>query len=244
MNQGQSGVLDFIVELERRKTINETWQFFMEFSAHFGLQFGGLAEMPSAGERLEDTTVCLSWPDEWHQRYLERNYLYSDPAYLHLARSIDPYTYSEVLACPDYSKAQRRIFDECSEFNMKEGLLVPIIGLRTGVALISVSGDNPAPSLRDRAELHLAAIYTHAQVRLLSKRRQQSLPLLSARERECLQWVAAGKTDWEIGEILAISEKTANAHIERVKQKYCVSTRMLAVVYAMRSGIIQVPTTD
>jgi DNA-binding CsgD family transcriptional regulator len=64
--------------------------------------------------------------------------------------------------------------------------------------------------------------------------------VLSVRERECLQWVAAGKSDWEIGEILSISAKTANAHIEHVKQKYRVSTRMLAVVYALRSGAIHV----
>ena len=237
-------VLDFIVGLERLKVVDESWQHFMQFTGRFGFEFGGLAEMPGPGERLEDTTLCLSWPDGWHKRYLEKNYLRNDPAYLHLARSVDPYTWSETLACPDYRKSQKHIFREASEFKMNEGLLVPIRGLDTGIALISISGSNPTISPRDRAELHLAAIYTHAQVRLLSKRRTRPLPGLSARERECLQWVAVGKTDWEIGEILSISEKTANAHIEHVKQKYGVSTRMLAVVYAVKRGVIHMPTAD
>jgi LuxR family quorum sensing-dependent transcriptional regulator len=242
MGVGYPSVLDFIVRLETLKSADEAWEFFMQFSAGFGLEFGGLADMPGPGERLEDTTLCLSWPEEWRQRYFEKNYLHSDPAHLHLARSVDPYTWSETLACPDYTKAQKHIVYEASEFNMREGLLVPILGLGTGIAMITIAGSNKRLDLRERAELHLAAIYTHAQVRALSKRPMRCLPKLSARERECLQWAAAGKSDWEIGEILSISEKTANAHIEHVKHKYSVSTRMLAVAYAARSGVIHLST--
>jgi DNA-binding CsgD family transcriptional regulator len=64
------------------------------------------------------------------------------------------------------------------------------------------------------------------------------VPPLSERERECLSWVATGKSDWEIGEILSISEKTANAHIERAKTKLGVPTRMQAVVMALHAGAI------
>jgi LuxR family quorum sensing-dependent transcriptional regulator len=85
------------------------------------------------------------------------------------------------------------------------------------------------------------AIYAHARIRQLSpQRRYVPLPSLSERERECLHWASAGKTDWEIGEILSISEKTANAHIERAKRKYNVATRVQAVVLALRAGEIQV----
>jgi LuxR family quorum sensing-dependent transcriptional regulator len=234
-------VLDFIERLQKLRSAGEAWELFMKFSAGFGLEFGGLAERPGPGERLEDTTLCLSWPDEWRKRYFEKNYLPNDPANLHIAHGIEPYTWSDTLACPDYTKSQRRIVHEASEFNMREGLLVPILGLGTGLAMVTVAGSNRKLALRERAELHLAAVYTHAQVRTLTKRRQRPLPLLSVRERECLQWAAAGKSDWEIGEILSISEKTANAHIEHVKQKYRVSTRILAVLYALRAGAIRAP---
>jgi len=234
-------VIEFVVELERTKSVDESWRHFMDFAARYGLEFGGLAEMPGPGERLEDTTLCLSWPQEWRQRYFAKKYLANDPAHLHLAHGVDPYTWSDTLACPDYSKSQKRIVHEAGEFGMKEGLLVPIVAMGSGIAMISIAGSNRKLNLRDRAELQLAAVYTHAQIRLLSKRRTPPLPALSARERECLQWAAAGKSDWEIGEILSISEKTANAHIEHVKRKYRVSTRMLAVVYAVNRGVIQVP---
>jgi DNA-binding CsgD family transcriptional regulator len=65
------------------------------------------------------------------------------------------------------------------------------------------------------------------------------VPSFSRRERECLQWYAAGKSEWEIGEILSISEKTANTYLERAKQKFGVATRKQAIVAALRNGVIQ-----
>jgi DNA-binding CsgD family transcriptional regulator len=61
---------------------------------------------------------------------------------------------------------------------------------------------------------------------------------MTARESEILAWVAAGKSDWAIGRILNISGKTVNFHVENAKRKLGVSTRLQAVMAAMRSGLI------
>ena len=63
---------------------------------------------------------------------------------------------------------------------------------------------------------------------------------LTDREMECLQWIAAGKSDWQIGKILNISQKTVNYHVENVKRKFGVATRIQAVVAAMRQGKLAV----
>jgi DNA-binding CsgD family transcriptional regulator len=61
---------------------------------------------------------------------------------------------------------------------------------------------------------------------------------MTARESEILAWVATGKSDWAIGRILNISEKTVNFHVENAKRKLGVGTRMQAVIAAMRGGLI------
>jgi DNA-binding CsgD family transcriptional regulator len=61
---------------------------------------------------------------------------------------------------------------------------------------------------------------------------------VSGRESQVLRWVAAGKSDWEIGKILRISEKTVNFHVQNAKRKLGVGTRPQAVVAAMREGLI------
>lgn len=61
-------------------------------------------------------------------------------------------------------------------------------------------------------------------------------PLLTARERECLKLAVEGKSDWEIGDKLSLSEKTVNTYIQRVKAKYGVATRTQAIARALETG--------
>ena len=61
---------------------------------------------------------------------------------------------------------------------------------------------------------------------------------MTARESEVLAWVAAGKSDWAIGQILNISGKTVNFHVENAKRKLGVGTRVQAVIAAIRGGLI------
>jgi DNA-binding CsgD family transcriptional regulator len=52
---------------------------------------------------------------------------------------------------------------------------------------------------------------------------------VTARESEILSWVAAGKSDWAIGQILKISGKTVNFHVENAKRKFGVGSRAVQI---------------
>jgi LuxR family quorum sensing-dependent transcriptional regulator len=60
---------------------------------------------------------------------------------------------------------------------------------------------------------------------------------LTTRELECLRWVAAGKTDWEISVILSISSATVRFHIDRARVKLGASTRSQAVARVALLGL-------
>jgi LuxR family quorum sensing-dependent transcriptional regulator len=53
-----------------------------------------------------------------------------------------------------------------------------------------------------------------------------------------MRWVAAGKSDAEIAEILSISPGTVTLHVERAKRKLDAFRRTFAVVKAVRCGEI------
>jgi DNA-binding CsgD family transcriptional regulator len=53
---------------------------------------------------------------------------------------------------------------------------------------------------------------------------------LTVREEEVLQWLASGKTDRDIGEILGISPRTVHKHLQRIYEKLGVETRTAAVM--------------
>lgn len=61
---------------------------------------------------------------------------------------------------------------------------------------------------------------------------------LSGRETDCLQWAAAGKTSWETGVILGVSERTVNFHLQNACRKLSVHNRRAAVATALRGGLL------
>ncbi|MBX2857810.1 MAG: response regulator transcription factor [Cellvibrionaceae bacterium] len=57
---------------------------------------------------------------------------------------------------------------------------------------------------------------------------------LSKREAEVLRWIAQGKTNREIGQILEISPRTVNKHLEQVYEKVGVENRTTAACVAIQ----------
>lgn len=61
---------------------------------------------------------------------------------------------------------------------------------------------------------------------------------LTPQELECLRWCKDGKTNWEIGEILRISEKTVEFHLTNVMKKLGANNRISAVITGIKAGLI------
>jgi CheY-like chemotaxis protein/DNA-binding CsgD family transcriptional regulator len=57
---------------------------------------------------------------------------------------------------------------------------------------------------------------------------------LTPRETEVLSWVAKGKTNRDVGDILGMSPRTVNKHLEHVFEKLGVETRSAAAALASR----------
>ena len=64
------------------------------------------------------------------------------------------------------------------------------------------------------------------------------LAQVTARETDCLAWASRGKTNWEIGEILSVSENTVRYHLKNVFRKLGAKSRSEAVAQAARGGLI------
>jgi DNA-binding CsgD family transcriptional regulator len=79
--------------------------------------------------------------------------------------------------------------------------------------------------------------YGQAGLDLLASR--DGRPLLTNRENQCLRWVAAGRSDPQIGMILGLSANTIHAHIESAKTKLGANSRAQLVLRAVMAGILR-----
>lgn len=129
-------------------------------------------------------------------------------------------------------------------------------GYRTGIAMalhmpegrhfmLGVDRDQALPRQPDAlqrlvADLQLFAVHAQAAaLRLLvPEALQPERPSLTPRELEALHWTMEGKTAWEVGAVLGISERTAVLHVNNAMHKLGCTTKHQAVLKALRLGLI------
>jgi DNA-binding CsgD family transcriptional regulator len=91
-----------------------------------------------------------------------------------------------------------------------------------------------------QSTVHIAALYFHVHARRKLESRVEIGRLhLSPREISCLQWLAFGKTMWDIGEILGISRRTVVFHLENARFKLNAVTLPQAVAHALARRLIE-----
>jgi DNA-binding CsgD family transcriptional regulator len=100
--------------------------------------------------------------------------------------------------------------------------------------------DDPAEMTRLTAALCLFAVHAQdaALQLLLPGKGPLGAPSLTPRELESLRWTMEGKTAWEMGCILGISEQTAGRHIHNAMRKLDCVNKTQAALKAVRFGFI------
>lgn len=204
-------------------------------------------DLPLAGSKLDELNqselVALSnYPDEWIQAYIDRNLVEVDPVILASMMADVGFRWSEVPDLIEMTPTQLEIWDMGREAGIADGFTVParIVGRGAGSCNFAVG---PATEL-PRANFLMAEIVGihsfHAARKIVEHNYSDGDKLrLSPRQRDCIELVGRGKTDWEIAQILGISPATVKDHIDDARRKYGVSKRVQIVLRAAFEGQIQ-----
>ena len=91
------------------------------------------------------------------------------------------------------------------------------------------------------ADLQLFAVHAYegAARILIPTAQEPGTSPLTPREVETLRWTMDGKTAWEVGNILGISERTAVLHVNNAMHKLGCVNKHQAVLKALRMGLIR-----
>jgi DNA-binding CsgD family transcriptional regulator len=207
---------------------------FEEF-AHGGYEAG----QPAA---LAHQYVVTSYPVQWRELYVGRGYVEIDPVVSYCASNLLPATWDRITRRERaQQKKSREMMEEAARFGLKHGIAVPIHAGHANLALLSLSRDRPLEhDVHQRMLLAQAVLpYIYEASRRLFLSSEARLPAITQRERECLRWVADGKTTWEISRILCISENTVLYHIKNAQEKLGACNRTHAVAKALRFELIR-----
>jgi DNA-binding CsgD family transcriptional regulator len=183
-----------------------------------------------------------TYPDNWKAHYVTEGLQEFDPTLRTAARSVAPVDWRRLERDSDFG----RVFRDAEDFGLpSQGVTVPIRGMFGEIGLLCACATMPPQEwtkLRREitGDLLSNAVHLHDTVMnsdpLLQALRQ---PNLSRREIEILQWVAAGKAQQDVGDILAISPRTVEVHLRSAREKLCTISTPQAVGRAVSLGIIQ-----
>jgi DNA-binding CsgD family transcriptional regulator len=208
------------------------------------LSFRGAAmcavDCTAAGPSL-DHIVNHSFGEPWAGLYTRREFHRVDPVLLHAARRTGAFTWDDAFRHGVIPR-DCAFLEAARDFGLVDGATSSCGSERSASSrtLLSVSGLEPRWTARTLNILTGAGPHLHeAYRRLLAQDAPEpGAAPLSAREKEILEWAKQGKTYWEIGCILGISQRTVKYHFASIKAKLDVVSRCHAVAKAMRQGLI------
>lgn len=122
------------------------------------------------------------------------------------------------------------------DFGIRTCLSVAVRGLQTTSLYLSFSNFDERQKARLAVILevmapHLYLAYMHAFANWKELESMQSLPPLTNREREIMNWAVEGKSNWEISMILHLSLNTIKYHMKNIFRKLQVENRWAAVAH-------------
>ena len=185
------------------------------------------------------TAVVTNYPKTWQLTYQQNNYFVIDPTVQHGLRSQKMLVWSdEVFAeTPDFWEAAQGA-------GLRVGLALPARGTHGVIGMLSLARSAQAISsveLKDK-QFKLAWLSQIANLGMsqyfLPKLMCAAEIKLTGREISALRWIAEGKTSGDIADILRITERTVNFHINNAVSKLGTTNRTAAAVQAALLGLL------
>ncbi|CAN7558022.1 autoinducer binding domain-containing protein [Trinickia sp. LjRoot230] len=179
-----------------------------------------------------------TYPAGWMEHYQESRFIEVDPTVR------EGMTSTGLIVWPEATTSASRLWTDAHDFGMKVGVAHSSWAAHGVYGLLTMARPSDALSSPEIDTLTLQASWlanlSHALMSefLVSKLAPEADVELTPRECEVLCWTGEGKTANEIGQILNISERTVNFHVNNVLLKLNATNKVQAVVKAMAMGLI------
>lgn len=216
-------------------TAQDVVRAFEKSLSEIGVEHFGMLRIARPGESLEDVCIAQRIPEAWKALYAEQNFFENDPAIRHCRHTALPFDWASAPYSADAESSMATVVRRAMDFNLHKGIMVPITSLSGLIGIVGVCGPH-----FDERKVHTPTVYSlamHAfhRIHQLTSGNSEKAITLSERQREVLAWAAEGKTAWEIGCILSISQRTVETYFNQACRKLGAVNRMQAIAIFVSS---------
>lgn len=208
----------------------------------FDRLLGGLARLGPGGKFEGFTNVVnVSYPDEWLYLYWKNGYAEVDPVFRAVSRSPGTQVWKQTYQQAT-SKEEIGFIETARGFGLADGITTGSVDPTCGLATFcSFAGGEHIDAERYAQLVEYLGYHLHLALMRTARKNAPAtdtcVKALSPREVTILNWIKNGKTNWEVGQILGVTERTVRFHVASIFSKLDVTSRSQAVAAAMEHGL-------
>ena len=237
------GIDPFVEKAYAADSIDALRQLCIDFFLAQGLKMVSYHHLPPPGASDYNSNITVAaygYPEDWAKIYVERKYYEIDPVPKRAIDAAFPFWWSEIGKDKNLTEEERDYLDAVTKADLGEGLAIPVFGPhgRNGYAGLGFGKKGVELSVAEIAMLQWACQLAHQRYVHLLRARAPADITLSKRETEILEWVARGKSNPVIAEIIGISTYTVDTYLRRIYGKLDVSDRVTAALRGLAIGLV------
>lgn len=233
-------ILSIRAQIDSAASQFDLFRFLREVTGRYGFEYFAVNSIPTVPTTsIAETMIITSAPSDLIRRYDEYSLVATNPVSVQMRKSCAPFERRVGIHETETDEKNRGLLVKLvEEYQLNCWFFVPVFTPDSGAATVSFIGNRDALNFKEVAELELLSSLVYERLRVLSVDTATVENLLSTREHECLAWSATGKTSFEIGKILGLSEHTVNHYLNSATRKTGSVNRTQAVAVAIRNGWI------
>ncbi|HEX6374886.1 MAG TPA: LuxR family transcriptional regulator [Allosphingosinicella sp.] len=236
-HDGLGVVQEFVTAAANVASMAELRPLLADAIRELGFDYYAIVHHVRFGRPTNEHVRLSNYPLEWLA--VLRDYAkLTDPVLRAAERMSSGFKWEELDSILHMTPAEIAYMRRAAGYEILQGYTVPnhVPGETFGSCHFVVRGTRSFPDVNVSATQALGNFAFEAARRMLRIRPHEDYvepAPLSDRQRECLVFVAKGKSDSVIAQLLAIRPRTVNEHIEAAKRRYSVATRSQLVVRAL-----------
>ena len=224
---------------------DEAWEYTTDYFGTFGFRGAVYGQRYLDRTPTERDIAFTTGLSAWKAEYFRNKDYERDPLFVYAPKLPDTF-FTGLAFLSRYPYLQPEdiaIIERANSFGLTTGFAIKLAGGESGVVrgwnLVSAFSAEEIISLDSEFGSHLQICAAIADQKI-SQITMAADVVLTAREKECLCWLAEGHRREMIGEFMSIRPVTVDLHMRSARRKLGARTREQALAIALRAGLLPV----
>ncbi|WP_419808608.1 LuxR family transcriptional regulator [Sphingomonas sp.] len=223
--------------IDSSESLRELGCAMAEATNDLGFQYFAITHHTDFGRLAPHSIRLHNYPANWVGTYDESDLGARDPVRRACNVTNVGFPWSRIPSMIPLKALDHQLIELGRDHGIQDGFAVPasLPGEALGSCTFATpTGRTVAPEHFPVAQLVGAFAFNRARHLWIAARPiAEDPPALTARQRECVIWMARGKSDWEISRILCVGEETVTRHLKAAREKYGAEKRTSLAVRAL-----------